>query len=256
MLCTEIKGTQSEHCRAAAYGDAMKVELLQMATLMIRRAPQQLVQNRKEFIKFGWNNLKKDDSAVKYYAFQNVCHFFDAYAAPEKIVLQVLKPICVSPNDLTLQAPMLTNSFPGGFPAHSMMPNGWEVPQGSIGRPLVYQTQLSLLVAAHLVEQPHPCVCCFRCRSGAAQQSRGGAAQVFVALLRLCQADNKKALVRDALDTLTPVLVRRLAPGDLKYPIWVRYTKKVLVEEGHSTPHLIHIWQLLVRHADLYYSSR
>ena len=81
-------------------------------------------------------------------------------------------------------------------------------------------------------------------------------AQVFVALLRLCQADNKKALVRDALDTLTPVLVRRLAPGDLKYPIWVRYTKKVLVEEGHSTPHLIHIWQLLVRHADLYYSSR
>ena len=77
-----------------------------------------------------------------------------------------------------------------------------------------------------------------------------------MALLRLCQADNKKALVRDALDTLTPVLVRRLAPGDLKYPIWVRYTKKVLVEEGHSTPHLIHIWQLLVRHADLYYSSR
>ena len=67
----------------------MKVELLQMATLMIRRAPGQLVQNRKEFIKFGWNNLKKDDSAVKYYAFQNVCHFFDAYAAPEKIVLQV-----------------------------------------------------------------------------------------------------------------------------------------------------------------------
>lgn len=86
--------------------------------------------------------------------------------------------------------------------------------------------------------------------------NRSAHAQVFVALLRLCQADNKKALVRDALDTLTPVLVRRLAPGDLKYPIWVRYTKKVLVEEGHSTPHLIHIWQLLVRHADLYYSSR
>ena len=93
-------------------------------------------------------------------------------------------------------------------------------------------------------------------RGGAVWQCRVAAAQVFVALLRLCQADNKKALVRDALDTLTPVLVRRLAPGDLKYPIWVRYTKKVLVEEGHSTPHLIHIWQLLVRHADLYYSSR
>lgn len=81
-------------------------------------------------------------------------------------------------------------------------------------------------------------------------------AQVFVALLRTCQPDGRRVLVRQALDTLTPALVRRLAPGDAKYPIWVRYTKKVLVEEGHSMPHLIHIWQLIVRHADLFYSSR
>ena len=234
----------------------MKVELLQMATLMIRRAPQQLVQNRKEFIKFGWNNLKKDDSAVKYYAFQNVCHFFDAYAAPEKIVLQVLRPLYVSLDNLTLQAPMLTNHFPGGFPAHSITPHGWEkysrqycapacisgtVVSAGGGSPCEAATAMCLLP-----EMPWRC----------SLATQVAAAQVFVALLRLCQADNKKALVRDALDTLTPVLVRRLAPGDLKYPIWVRYTKKVLVEEGHSTPHLIHIWQLLVRHADLYYSSR
>ena len=120
----------------------------------------------------------------------------------------------------------------------------------------VHQTQLSVLVAAHGVKQRHLCVDCLGFHGGAVWQCRVAAVQVFVALLRLCQADNKKALVRDALDTLTPVLVRRLAPGDLKYPIWVRYTKKVLVEEGYSTPHLIHIWQLLVRHADLYYSSR
>lgn len=82
------------------------------------------------------------------------------------------------------------------------------------------------------------------------------ATQVFVALLRTCQPDGRRVLVRQALDTLTPALVRRLAPGDAKHPIWVRYTKKVLVEEGHSMPHLIHIWQLIVRHADLFYSSR
>ncbi|EIE23491.1 hypothetical protein COCSUDRAFT_65942 [Coccomyxa subellipsoidea C-169] len=152
---------------ASAYGEGMKMELLQLATLLIRRAPQQLVQHRKELIKFGWNHLKRDDSAAKYYAFLNVCHFLDAYQAPEKIVLQV-----------------------------------------------------------------------------------------FVALLRTCQPDGRRVLVRQALDTLTPALVRRLAPGDAKYPIWVRYTKKVLVEEGHSMPHLIHIWQLIVRHADLFYSSR
>jgi transformation/transcription domain-associated protein len=81
-------------------------------------------------------------------------------------------------------------------------------------------------------------------------------AQVFVALLRTCQADSRRVLVRQALDTLTPALVRRLAPGDARYPIWVRYTKKVLVEEGHSMPHLIHIWQLIARHAHLFFSSR
>lgn len=34
------------------------------------------------------------------------------------------------------------------------------------------------------------------------------------------------------------------------------YTKKVLVEEGRSTPYLNLIWQLLMRHADLYYNSK
>lgn len=82
--------------------------------------------------------------------------------------------------------------------------------------------------------------------------------QVFVALLRTCDSDARKPLVRQALDVLTPALVRQLpppAPGE-RYPIWVRYTKKVLVEEGHQMSHLIHIWQLLVRHADMFYSSR
>ena len=76
------------------YGDGMNMELLQLATLLIRRAPQQLIQHRKELIKFGWNHLKRDDSAAKYYAFLNVCHFLEAYQAPEKIVLQVGHRYC------------------------------------------------------------------------------------------------------------------------------------------------------------------
>lgn len=79
--------------------------------------------------------------------------------------------------------------------------------------------------------------------------------QVFVALLRLCQPENK-VLVRQALDILMPALPRRLPLGEYKIPIWIRYTKKILVEEGHSVPNLIHIFQLLVRHSDLFYSCR
>jgi transformation/transcription domain-associated protein len=63
-------------------------------------------------------------------------------------------------------------------------------------------------------------------------------------------------LVKQALDILMPALPRRLPLGENRIPIWIRYTKKILVEEGHSVPNLIHIFQLLVRHADLFYICR
>lgn len=149
------------------YGDTLRIELLQLATLLVKHVPDRLVSHRKELIKFGWNHLKREESACKYYAFINVCQFLEAYQAPEKIILQV-----------------------------------------------------------------------------------------FVALLRNCQPDTRRAQVCQALDILVPALPRRMQQGDHKFPIWIRYTKKILVEEGHSVPHLVHIWQLLVRHADLFYQSR
>lgn len=79
--------------------------------------------------------------------------------------------------------------------------------------------------------------------------------QVFIALLRTCQPENRM-LVKQALDILMPALPRRLPPGDTRVPIWIRYTKKILVEEGHSIPNMIHIFQLIVRHSDLFYSCR
>jgi len=63
-------------------------------------------------------------------------------------------------------------------------------------------------------------------------------------------------LVKQALDILMPALPKRLPLGDSRMPIWIRYTKKILVEEGHSIPNLIHIFLLVVRHSDLFYSCR
>lgn len=81
--------------------------------------------------------------------------------------------------------------------------------------------------------------------------------QVYVALLRAVHGDGK-ALVREALDILTPALPQRLKhnPNDKKCPIWIRYTKKVLLEEGHSVTNLVHIWQLVIRHAGLFHVAR
>ena len=78
---------------------------------------------------------------------------------------------------------------------------------------------------------------------------------MFVALLRTCQPENR-VLVRQALDVLMPALPKRLPLGEYKIPIWIRYTKKILLEEGHSVPNSIHIFQLLVRHSDLFYTCR
>lgn len=151
---------------SADYDEPLRTELLQLATLLLKYLQSDLIHYRKELIKFGWNHLKREDSASKQWAFVNVCHFLDAYQAPEKIILQV-----------------------------------------------------------------------------------------FVALLRTCQPENKM-LVKQALDILMPALPKRLPPGDSRMPIWIRYTKKILVEEGHSIPNLIHIFQLIVRHSDIFYSCR
>ena len=74
---------------AAKYSDAINMELLQLATLLMRNLPNSMAVHRKELIKFGWNHLKREESSNKYHAFLNVCHFLEAYQAPEKIVLQV-----------------------------------------------------------------------------------------------------------------------------------------------------------------------
>ena len=46
-------------------------------------------------------------------------------------------------------------------------------------------------------------------------------------MLRACQPEAKE-LVRQALGALVPALPKRLPQGDHKYPIWIRYTKKIL----------------------------
>ena len=147
------------------YDESLRIELLKLATLLIEHAPDQLVEHRKELIKFAWNHLKSDDTQSKQCAYVNVCRFIQVYDTPPKIILQV-----------------------------------------------------------------------------------------YVALLRTFQPD-ARALVKQALDILTPALPMRLPAGDHKYPTWIKWTKKIIVEEGHSLPQLIHIWQLVVRHPALFYSS-
>ncbi|GJN92776.1 hypothetical protein Rhopal_005814-T1 [Rhodotorula paludigena] len=83
--------------------------------------------------------------------------------------------------------------------------------------------------------------------------------QIYVALLRAHQPE-ARALVREALDILAPALPQRMpggapsAPGQI--PGWAYFTRKTLIEEGSTMSLLVNIYQLVVRHPDLFYVAR
>ncbi|KAI9139518.1 hypothetical protein BKA69DRAFT_1040037 [Paraphysoderma sedebokerense] len=82
--------------------------------------------------------------------------------------------------------------------------------------------------------------------------------QIYVALLKAHQPE-VRFLVRKALDTLVPNLPLRLPPTSLqemKFPVWARWTRKLLIEEGHVLSQQVNIFQLFVRHPDLFYDCR
>ena len=71
------------------YEEALRIELLRLATLLIEHLGRELVEHRKELIKFAWNHLKSEDSMSKQWAYVNVCRFIAVYETPPKIILQV-----------------------------------------------------------------------------------------------------------------------------------------------------------------------
>ncbi|XP_043599030.1 transformation/transcription domain-associated protein isoform X1 [Bombus pyrosoma] len=76
--------------------------------------------------------------------------------------------------------------------------------------------------------------------------------QVFHSLLKAHALDARN-VVRQALEILTPAMPVRMEDGNTMLTHW---TKKIIVEEGHSMQQLFHILQLVVRHYKVYYPVR
>ena len=74
-----------------------------------------------------------------------------------------------------------------------------------------------------------------------------------MALLRSYYPEGRE-LIRTALDTLVPVLPSRL-PQDEFYKV-VKWTKKILADDGYSMPQLCHIWHMIIRFSDVFYCYR
>ncbi|KAI7863236.1 hypothetical protein BDF14DRAFT_1989138 [Spinellus fusiger] len=82
------------------------------------------------------------------------------------------------------------------------------------------------------------------------------AIQIYAALLR-AHLSEARILVKQGLDILAPVLPKRIPLLQTeRIPTWVRLTRKVVVEDTHSISQLVNVYQLLVRHPDLFYDYR
>ena len=87
--------------------------------------------------------------------------------------------------------------------------------------------------------------------------------QIYTALLRAHQAEARK-IVCEALDILAPALPKRIPSGNASgtstssatEPVWAKWTRKVLVDEGSQVALLINVYQLIVRHPDLFFGTR
>uniref|UniRef100_A0A8D8QZ10 Transformation/transcription domain-associated protein n=1 Tax=Cacopsylla melanoneura TaxID=428564 RepID=A0A8D8QZ10_9HEMI len=76
--------------------------------------------------------------------------------------------------------------------------------------------------------------------------------QVFISLLK-AHASEVSAVVRQALEILTPTFPERVDNG---YRILAFWTKKIIIEEGHSHSQLFHLLTLIVKHYKVYYPVR
>lgn len=80
--------------------------------------------------------------------------------------------------------------------------------------------------------------------------------QVYLGLLRAHQPEGR-AMVRKALDILVPALPKRTGPVEPgQPPLWARWTKRQLLDEGHNTSQLFAILSVIARHPDLFYPVR
>nr|XP_022907724.1 transformation/transcription domain-associated protein [Onthophagus taurus] len=76
--------------------------------------------------------------------------------------------------------------------------------------------------------------------------------QVFHSLLK-AHGLEARSVVRQALEILTPSMPLRMEEGHKMLTHW---TKKIIVDEGHSIQQLYHILQLVVKHYKVYYPVR
>lgn len=69
--------------------DTYRVQLLELTAILLKWAPNNISDYRKELIKFSWNYIKLEDSITKQVAYVTTSYFIAAYDTPSKLATQV-----------------------------------------------------------------------------------------------------------------------------------------------------------------------
>ncbi|KAJ1847831.1 transcription-associated protein 1, partial [Coemansia sp. RSA 486] len=67
---------------------SVRLELVQLSSILIRHAANAVADQRKDIIKFGWNYIRNDDIMIKNASYVLVAQFIAAFDTPPKIILQ------------------------------------------------------------------------------------------------------------------------------------------------------------------------
>ncbi|GJU42292.1 RNA-directed DNA polymerase, eukaryota [Tanacetum coccineum] len=95
----------------ANYDEPLRIELLQLATLLLKYLQTNLVHHRKELIKFGWNHLKGEDSA-------NVAPFYTMFVG-----FSVLSQLSLHPEYFTSRVALVYLIISLGLPYNTTLDN-------------------------------------------------------------------------------------------------------------------------------------
>lgn len=103
--------------------DILRVEVLQMSTVLLQNHANLVAEVRKDVIKFAWNYIKLDDMTTKNAAYVFICYFVAAYDTPAKMAAQIYFALLRTSQPearflvkqaLDALAPVLTKRIPSG----------------------------------------------------------------------------------------------------------------------------------------------
>ncbi|KAL4497765.1 hypothetical protein ABPG72_000520 [Tetrahymena utriculariae] len=67
----------------------LEMEILQLSTLLLSYLRQDVIQYKKEFIRFGWKYMKCEEKLLKHISYVYTCQFITLFGMPEEMIFSI-----------------------------------------------------------------------------------------------------------------------------------------------------------------------